>query len=369
MSSDNIQGGFGLQLKLNGTAIVNMVELDQLRFVKFLQEISGHDGAGGYYDAQPTGRRSLEPFNCTLVWDRTEATHAAVVAAFTSNSASSFAWSDPLAVETIIFNAYIGAIGRISLQEDAYFASVQIMPTGAPAIKPNYITKILDTSPVAYYPLRETGGSSAEQVAGGSIPDGAYIGTVLADALGPDGINNAPRFDGASDQVDLYSTAFQTMWVQAVSDIGSMMIWAKVIDQAYWDSAAFGYMVYIANTNATVAVHRICKGYTATVMQWFREWTHIENEQKLPMTELGWLCAGMTWDQPANEHKAFYNGVQFGSTNIGLNAFPADALDSDSVGLGGRSSGGADVFDGWLAHFVIWEKVLTPAEMLTVATV
>ena len=63
------------------------------RFPQVHRESTGHDSPGGYYEAVATGKRRIEPFTCSLFWDKNEATHAAVIAAFNSEAASTLSWS------------------------------------------------------------------------------------------------------------------------------------------------------------------------------------------------------------------------------------------------------------------------------------
>ena len=128
------QGGFGLQLSLNGTVIVQVEDVDELTFTKFIAEATGHDSDGGYYEAVATGKRRIQPLGVTMFWDFSEATHAAVLAAFDGDAVSVFDWSDPDGNETISFKAHIEQIGRVSAQEDSYRANVQIHPSGTATI-------------------------------------------------------------------------------------------------------------------------------------------------------------------------------------------------------------------------------------------
>jgi len=128
------QGGYGLTLTLNGTSIVQVEDVDELMFSKFIAEATGHDSDGGYYEAVATGKRRIQPFGVSLFWDQNEATHAAVISAFDSDTASEFSWADPDGDETITFKAHVEQIGRVSAQEDAYRANVQIHPTGTATI-------------------------------------------------------------------------------------------------------------------------------------------------------------------------------------------------------------------------------------------
>jgi hypothetical protein len=133
-----VQGGFGVVLKIDVgtvlTVLTKVVDTTFPEFEKILAESTAHDSAGGYAEHVATGKRRLNEFVCTLTWDTSEATHAAVVTAFDSDAAVSFSINDPDAEETIAFEGHIRAMTRISEQEDVYQAEVAIQPTGEPTI-------------------------------------------------------------------------------------------------------------------------------------------------------------------------------------------------------------------------------------------
>ena len=128
------QGGFGLTLQLNGTAIVGVENVDEVNFSKFIDEATAHDSPGGYYEAVATGKRRIDPFDAALIWDVAEATHAAVLTAFESDDPQLFDFADPDGAENLQFNAHLERIGRISQQESTYRANVTIHPTGTATI-------------------------------------------------------------------------------------------------------------------------------------------------------------------------------------------------------------------------------------------
>ena len=128
------QGGFGVTLLLNGTAVVQVEDIDELVFSKIIAEATGHDSDGGYYESVATGKRRIEAFSCTMLWDKTAATHAAVISAFDADVVQTFTWSDPDGDETVEFKAHVESIGRVSAQEDAYKANVLIHPSGTATI-------------------------------------------------------------------------------------------------------------------------------------------------------------------------------------------------------------------------------------------
>lgn len=128
------QGGYGLDLQLNGTTVVGVEDVDELSFMKFIAETTGHDSADGYYEATATGKRRIEPLSMAMFWDVNDATHAAVLAAFDSDDASTFTWADPDGDESVEFDAHVERLGRVSAQEDAYRANVDLHPTGTATI-------------------------------------------------------------------------------------------------------------------------------------------------------------------------------------------------------------------------------------------
>lgn len=134
------QGGFGLQIRISVsatlTAIVHIQEADMPEFEKVLAEVTAHDSAGGYAEYIATGKRKVNEFEMTLLWDKAAATHAAVLAAFNSDAPVNMSVSDPDGAETIAFAAHVYKMGRVSEQEEGYQCVVTIQPTGQPTITP-----------------------------------------------------------------------------------------------------------------------------------------------------------------------------------------------------------------------------------------
>lgn len=134
------QGGYGLTIKIQVSAtlttIVHVLEADMPEFEKVLAEVTAHDSAGGYAEHIATGKRKINEFEMTLLWDKAAATHAAVIAAFNSDSPVNMSVADPDGAETIAFSAHVYKMGRVSEQEEGYQCKVSIQPTGQPTITP-----------------------------------------------------------------------------------------------------------------------------------------------------------------------------------------------------------------------------------------
>lgn len=135
-----VQGGFGAVLKITVasslTAVARVRDFEFPEFEKILADVTTHDSPGGYAEHIATGKRQLNEFTCTLVWDREEATHDAIVAAFDSDDAVEMSTEDPDGSEVIVFDAHISKLGRIAEQEEGFTCEVSIQPTGIPTINP-----------------------------------------------------------------------------------------------------------------------------------------------------------------------------------------------------------------------------------------
>jgi len=133
-----VQGGFGVVVSIDVgtvlTAIAKIVDMDYPALIKVLAESTAHDSTAGYAEHVATGKRTVDAFNCTLTWDTSESTHAAIVTAFDSDAAVSFSIADPDGDETLAFEGHLARMVRESKQEDVYKCEVEIQPTGQVSI-------------------------------------------------------------------------------------------------------------------------------------------------------------------------------------------------------------------------------------------
>ena len=132
------QGGFGVVLKITVsaalTAVANLLDVEFPEFEKVVVESTKHSSPGGYAEYIATGLREMKSFKATLGWDAAETTHAAVLAAFDSDSTVNMSIQDPDGAEVIAFAAHITKLGRMSKQREQYKCDVTIQPTGQPTI-------------------------------------------------------------------------------------------------------------------------------------------------------------------------------------------------------------------------------------------
>jgi hypothetical protein len=132
------QGGYGLKVKIAvagvQTVIAHILESDMPEFEKILADVTAHDSTSGYAEQIATGKRQVNEFTTTLLWDADAATHTAIIAGFNSDATVNMTVEDPDGVETITFAAHVVKIGRVAAQEEGYKADITFQPTGVPTI-------------------------------------------------------------------------------------------------------------------------------------------------------------------------------------------------------------------------------------------
>lgn len=366
MPSQYAQGGFGLTFELNSIVMVGIIDIDAIKYSRTFRDITGHDSEDGYEDAEPTGRRRLEPLVCTLAWDRSEATHAAVVAAFNSNSASWLKWRDPLGRESIAFSAHISAISRISAQEEVYQAIVEIRPIRTPFLRDyDYSARVLSVEPddlVVYFPLWEEAGIVADNLQGDASGDGEYQATYV---LGEEGIGDSPNLSTLLDAggtpggwVKTYTSYLNNNWDP---DEGSIMLWMKAKNAGVWtNNANMALWRWYVDGNNFIYLKKM--NGASNELSFQRRGSGTYKNVDIARTDTDFMCLGMSWSVSDNKMKIFINGEKQGTTQTGISAFASSTLVEASSPLGAASNTPDQEWNGWVAHAAHWSKVLTPLQ-------
>ena len=228
-----------------------------------------------------------------------------------------------------------------------------------------YYEKVLGYGPIAYWPLWETAGAAAECLVN-PLQSGTAVGVTWNNAVGPDGVNGAPFFDGANDYISIFTATFDAAFNGAT---GTMMIWQRVFNAGVWtdlqqrralkifDDATNYYVVGRSNVNNTYLYEGQAGGGGAA--------------PPIVITPTTWFCTHITWSDGANadELKVFYGGIQQGATSAALNNWNGLGLDAVRTLIGANTTGPVQVWHGWLAHAAVWDTVLMPAQILDLATV
>lgn len=223
-----------------------------------------------------------------------------------------------------------------------------------------YSDKVLSYSPIAYWPLWETTGLVPHCLVD-SAQDGSYIGVNLGfDGIGDD--NSCPYFDGVNDYGNCYSVTFRNAFTPSLFTI---ILWGKLYSGTQWtDGNIHTYMRFEANGNNFV---RMYKGANNR-----NDWVYNANAvtdavTKSLLTTTGWFFMAMTVSLAADEMKGYYFDAlnpfaQVGATQNGLGTWVGTLSPSLTL-IGALSTVPVSVLNGYMAHVVVFNRVLTATEL------
>lgn len=238
------------------------------------------------------------------------------------------------------------------------------------SVSEEYYKKVLRTASanlIGYWPLWENSGTTALELT--NARNGSYTGGTLSVSGIGDG-KNGHYLDGASGHfVDVYSTALNTAWVGTE---GSLLIWCKVNSSSIWTDSTtrkiatfsvdgYNYLLLTRTTTNNNLLYRYVAGLVGGYT--------IDDVTKTDGGSTDWMCLGLTWSDTGDAMKAYYNGVQEGSTQTGLNTWSGN-LDSDVCILGSDTAASpTQDWHGYLAHCAVWDAPLTATQMADLAKV
>ena len=226
-----------------------------------------------------------------------------------------------------------------------------------------YETKVNSYSPIAYWPLKESGGSVAYDISGNSR-NGSYTGVTLGQTGIGDG-NTAPLFDGTNDYVNIYSAGFAGAFSGAA---GTVSYWAKVYDVGTWDNATISHHFTIYSDADNMV--RCYKNNVANQVRWYYYAnTASENYIGTPGPSTAWIHYAISWSKAANDITYYIAGTE-DSDDAGLDTWDGVGLDSDRTLIGAYDSSPlTNPFYGYIAHFAVFNSQLTPANVAILAAV
>ena len=225
-----------------------------------------------------------------------------------------------------------------------------------------YMQRVLATDPIAYWMQDEKQGLvSYDMVTARS--DGARNGAYTGPTLGQPGIGDgrtAPLYDGALDYADIYSVALNAAFNgQAVT----IMAWIRVSAAGVWtDGNTRMVMRLRVDANNFMQIVKVVPNGTMN-------WQYVAggvSKARTVATFAGrteWIPVALTADRAADEVRAYADGIQAGATLVGLGVW-AGNLDPVFTLMGASTQVPNSPWDGWLAHGIVWDRALSPAEML-----
>lgn len=226
---------------------------------------------------------------------------------------------------------------------------------------PQYYQCVLATNPIVYWMLDEKTGTVAYDLVSGRVA-GAQNGTHVSVTLAEPGIGDG-RTSGWYDSVTAYTNIYSAALNTAFNGVtGSMMIWARTNDAGIWtDGTIRVAMQLFADADNFV---RLDRSATNNRLDWIYRAGGVTSQRVSdvgPVTD--WMCMAITWNAPADEVYAYYNGEQVPVAVVGLGVWGAVPLSATRTLCGSNSTGPSNEWHGWLDHAVVWDRVLTPTEI------
>ena len=226
----------------------------------------------------------------------------------------------------------------------------------------NYNDLVMGTRPIAYWPLDESAGTVARCLVN-TAQNGTYTGVTLAnDNTGPFG-TPAPWFDGATSYTNIYSATLAAAFDGAE---GSAMLWIKVHNAGTWTDVTNRRILEL-QVDATNFVEMV-KTNGNNRFDWRTNAGGVaETIINAAANELDWICVGISWSKAADKVIAYWNGLQNGAAAAGIGVW-AGALAATKCTIGAQNTVPQSPWHGWAGPCAIWDRPLSPAEMLATAT-
>lgn len=234
---------------------------------------------------------------------------------------------------------------------------------GAEATLPTeaeYIATVLATSPIAYWPLNETSGSTADNAQGTAARDGSYTSVNLAQDELASGYS-AVRLSGSGSYVNLYSTSLRDAFNPL---LGTLMFHAIIHPDQWNDTSARRFVMLkvdgsndftiFKDTTANRLTLRHRAGGTAVSVN-----VDTSAAGNVDLTYSQLVQFAITWNKANNRFRAYINGTQVGSDVSGLGTW-AGSLAEAWVGI---DSSLAFPSKGHFGHVAIWTSELTQAQI------
>lgn len=231
-----------------------------------------------------------------------------------------------------------------------------------------YADKVLaiqSASLIAYWPLWEASGATADNYEGTAARDGTYVGSPTLGQTGIGDGRTSVLLNGSTQYINVYTASLLAGFD---GEIGTVMIW---YDATNWSDGNLGVILKFTGDGTNSVLIR--KGTTNDEVLFYRIG---ENTVKSATYDTGgpagFACFAMTYNSAgAGAQKHYYNGSQVGATLTGLGGWDANpVLDgTDGALLGANDTVPQTLCSGRLAHAIYWNTVLSGAEISGLGTV
>jgi hypothetical protein len=225
-----------------------------------------------------------------------------------------------------------------------------------------YKQKVINTAPIAYWPLDEVTGTDANCEID-SNQDGTFARdvSVMGTTMGPDGMT-APMFNGTDDYVNCKSATFDSAFD---GEEGSVFIWAKVDNLGVWTDAAWRRMFSLDANTAAEYVRLTRHSTNNRLSRYYRAGGVTETDHQEGLSLVNWMHVGITWSLSAGvdgEVRYWLNGAEIGTVDTTLGTW-VGPVDATFPLIGASTQAPAQVWYGGLSHCAVWDRPLSATEI------
>ena len=223
-----------------------------------------------------------------------------------------------------------------------------------------YYQRVMALNPLAYWPLWESSGSTVEDISGNGY-DGTYSGVTPGQAGIGDG-HAAVLLNGTSGYISVFGAELRDAFDGAE---GSMLAWAKVRDSSVWaDGQRREVFRFTASDWSDYFWY---EKYTVTNAWWTRRMVNGAAQENYPVGNgtTDWICVALTWSESADEVITYAGGSRLGDIKTGLGTWDGTL---GYAYIGAAYNNNTQVWDGWIAHAALFDKVLTPGQIASLST-
>jgi hypothetical protein len=220
-----------------------------------------------------------------------------------------------------------------------------------------YYQRVLNLNPLAYWPLWESAGLTAEDISGNGY-DATYKNTGIT--YGEDGIGDGYTsvcLNGAG-VISCNAAGLMAAWPGAE---GSLTIWhydaAAIFNDGIIRRYFFGFVDW---DNFLIIAHT---GTNATLQTDYEAGNVREiGAHAIGTAPSSFHSVGVTWSKANDQVKYFYDGVRH-ETDTGIGVWAGNPT---TIYIGATSAVPANPYIGWMAHVSLFGIALTEPQMLTV---
>lgn len=216
-----------------------------------------------------------------------------------------------------------------------------------------FSTIVRGLGPIQYLPLNDASGLIADDASANNL-DGAYTDVMLGTTGIGDG-DTAATFNGTTSKCNVYSAGL----VSAFNPLeGSILIYGKVSGAGVWTDGTSRRLVNLYADNNNIVY--ISKASVNNLIECYYRAGGISKGANIITSTTDWFCVVLTWSKSNDRARVYFNSFQNGSDLTGLGTWAGNLANFSYVGARDTNS---NVWSGDLAHYALYDRELTQAEI------